>query len=247
MFRKLAAAAVFSALFGQVASHGVIMSPTIRQPGPAFRANCGEQIFNNVNSDNAGNIQALEQNKQATTFKADACNLSLCKGLQANQENFNITLPTDLGNKCATAGDCVIQWFWDARSIDQTYESCIDFTISGSGSAPVPVTSNTAAPTTTAAATSTVQPTSTTSANPATTETAEPATTVEPTVKPTTTTTSSAAPIESTAGCGINTQPRVVRRSAKWARCGGFGWTDPSVCPDGMTCFAYNAVSRAET
>jgi predicted carbohydrate-binding protein with CBM5 and CBM33 domain len=49
---------------------------------------------------------------------------------------FDITMP-DVSAECANAGDCVIQWFWDAPSIDQTYESCIDFKMGGgSGSAP---------------------------------------------------------------------------------------------------------------
>ncbi|KAK3675917.1 hypothetical protein LTR78_004109 [Recurvomyces mirabilis] len=45
------------------------------------------------------------------------------------EENFSITMPTNLGSKCAQAGQCAIQMFWDARSIDQTYESCIDFSM----------------------------------------------------------------------------------------------------------------------
>ncbi|KAF2279440.1 uncharacterized protein EI97DRAFT_349608, partial [Westerdykella ornata] len=55
-----------------------------------------------------------------------------------NQKNFDITIPSDLGSQCANPGDCVIQWYWDARSIDQTYEACIDFTVSGSGGSPAP-------------------------------------------------------------------------------------------------------------
>ncbi|KAI1488730.1 chitin binding domain-containing protein [Biscogniauxia mediterranea] len=51
-----------------------------------------------------------------------------------DQKNFNITIPSDLGSQCATAGDCVIQWQWDAQSIDQTYQSCVDFTVGSSGS-----------------------------------------------------------------------------------------------------------------
>ncbi|KAF1919519.1 hypothetical protein BDU57DRAFT_512656 [Ampelomyces quisqualis] len=50
--------------------------------------------------------------------------------------SFDITMP-DVSTECANAGDCVIQWYWDAPSIDQTYESCIDFKMgggSGSGS-----------------------------------------------------------------------------------------------------------------
>ncbi|KAH7068944.1 hypothetical protein BKA63DRAFT_98230 [Paraphoma chrysanthemicola] len=59
--------------------------------------------------------------------------------------SFDITMP-DVSSECANAGDCVIQWYWDAPSIDQTYESCIDFTISGgsgsgSGSSPAPASS----------------------------------------------------------------------------------------------------------
>lgn len=45
----------------------------------------------------------------------------------ASQESFSIKMPTNLGSQCAKAGDCAIQMFWDARSVDQTYESCIDF------------------------------------------------------------------------------------------------------------------------
>ncbi|TVY84652.1 hypothetical protein LSUE1_G000519 [Lachnellula suecica] len=45
----------------------------------------------------------------------------------ANQTNFDIVIP-DLGGKCATAGACVIQWWWYGVGAKQTYESCIDFT-----------------------------------------------------------------------------------------------------------------------
>jgi hypothetical protein len=40
--------------------------------------------------------------------------------------SFNITMP-DVTGECANAGDCVIQWYWDAAKIDQTYEACVDF------------------------------------------------------------------------------------------------------------------------
>ncbi|KAF7595624.1 hypothetical protein BBP40_005372 [Aspergillus hancockii] len=55
-------------------------------------------------------------------------------GVKESDEKFSVTLPTDLGSKCSEAGACVLQWYWYAESIDQTYESCIDFTLSGSGS-----------------------------------------------------------------------------------------------------------------
>lgn len=54
--------------------------------------------------------------------------------IQSNETDFDITIPSDLGGRCTTAGECVIQMFWDARSIDQTYESCVDFVVGGSGS-----------------------------------------------------------------------------------------------------------------
>jgi len=56
------------------------------------------------------------------------------KPISSDQTDFDVTIPTDLGGRCSTAGECVIQMFWDARSIDQTYESCIDFVVGGSGS-----------------------------------------------------------------------------------------------------------------
>lgn len=56
-------------------------------------------------------------------------------GVRDSETSFSVTIPEDLDGKCATAGDCVLQWYWFAESIDQTYESCVDFTVgSGSGS-----------------------------------------------------------------------------------------------------------------
>ncbi|KAL2151764.1 hypothetical protein VTH82DRAFT_6862 [Thermothelomyces myriococcoides] len=78
-------------------------------------------------------------------------------GVAANNTAFSVTLPSDLGGSCTTAGDCVLQWFWDAPDIDQTYESCVDFTVSsgvdgGSGGSTsafptAPATATTATPT----------------------------------------------------------------------------------------------------
>ncbi|RAL61811.1 hypothetical protein DID88_002874 [Monilinia fructigena] len=52
----------------------------------------------------------------------------------ANETSFSVTIPEDLGSKCAKPGDCVIQHWWNAASIDQTYESCVDFTVGGGSS-----------------------------------------------------------------------------------------------------------------
>ncbi|CAK7210989.1 hypothetical protein SCUCBS95973_000978 [Sporothrix curviconia] len=43
----------------------------------------------------------------------------------ANQTKFSVTIPA-LGNRCTTAGTCVLQWYWLGQG--QTYESCVDFT-----------------------------------------------------------------------------------------------------------------------
>jgi predicted carbohydrate-binding protein with CBM5 and CBM33 domain len=51
--------------------------------------------------------------------------------IPANNTQFSITMPQDMGGKCGQAGDCVIQWFWTAPEAKQTYESCIDFQTGG--------------------------------------------------------------------------------------------------------------------
>lgn len=70
--------------------------------------------------------------------------------IPAENKEFDVTIP-DVGSQCSTPGACVLQWFWDAADINQTYEDCIDFTIGGGsgGAAPAP------APTTTVAAAAT--------------------------------------------------------------------------------------------
>lgn len=55
-------------------------------------------------------------------------------GIDPNNTAFSVTLPDNLDGDCTSAGDCVLQWFWDAPDIDQTYESCVDFTVGGNGS-----------------------------------------------------------------------------------------------------------------
>lgn len=50
-------------------------------------------------------------------------------------QNFTITIPSDIGTQCSTAGKCAIQMHWNAPPpVDQTYQSCIDFTVGASGS-----------------------------------------------------------------------------------------------------------------
>jgi hypothetical protein len=52
--------------------------------------------------------------------------------MKASWESFSVKMPTSLGSQCAQPGHCAIQMFWNAPSIDQTYESCIDITLGGS-------------------------------------------------------------------------------------------------------------------
>ncbi|KAF7911310.1 uncharacterized protein EAF01_002817 [Botrytis porri] len=81
---------------------------------------------------------------------------STATGVTSNETSFSITIPDDLPSTCATPGGCVVQHWWDAASIDQTYESCVDFTVgsaSGSGSASSAVASP-AVPASTVAASS---------------------------------------------------------------------------------------------
>jgi predicted carbohydrate-binding protein with CBM5 and CBM33 domain len=97
----------------------------------------------------------------------------------ADQLSFSVTIPSNLGSKCATAGACVIQHYWDAASIDQTYESCIDFTVAGSGSAPAPAPSVTRPATTVPTTLQTATRPATSAAAPVTTQ-APPAVTSAP-------------------------------------------------------------------
>jgi predicted carbohydrate-binding protein with CBM5 and CBM33 domain len=58
------------------------------------------------------------------------------KPIPANETSFSITIPSDLGDSCSTAGACVVQHYWNAASISQTYESCVDFVVGEPGSGP---------------------------------------------------------------------------------------------------------------
>ncbi|KDQ07671.1 hypothetical protein BOTBODRAFT_192293 [Botryobasidium botryosum FD-172 SS1] len=46
--------------------------------------------------------------------------------IPANQTSFSVTIPPV--SNCTVPGTCVMQWWWDAHSINQTYISCVDFT-----------------------------------------------------------------------------------------------------------------------
>ncbi|WYZ42548.1 hypothetical protein EsH8_VI_000247 [Colletotrichum jinshuiense] len=70
-------------------------------------------------------------------------------GVAANNTAFSVTLPDTLPSNCGTAGNCVLQWWWDSAEAGQTYMSCVDFTSgSGSGSDSGAATPSAASPTT---------------------------------------------------------------------------------------------------
>ncbi|KAJ5904568.1 chitin binding protein [Penicillium tannophilum] len=108
---------------------------------------------------------------------------SVSTGVAANNTAFSVTIPDDLGDQCTTGGDCVLQWYWYAESIDQTYESCVDFTVDGSGSTSSSGSTGSTSSASTEAASSTATPSSTSSAF--TSSSATPAETTTPVVTPT--------------------------------------------------------------
>lgn len=81
-------------------------------------------------------------------------------GVKDSDENFSVTIPSDLPSTCSEKGGCALQWWWDARSIDQTYISCVDFVVGGasgsSGSSSGSASSSAAPAATSAAATTSV-------------------------------------------------------------------------------------------
>ncbi|KAN0123016.1 hypothetical protein V8E51_001342 [Hyaloscypha variabilis] len=183
---------ILSLAFATLAvGHGIITSPTARSAGAAMEAVCGQQVTNNLQSNEYGDIQQLIQiGSSQQDFDPASCDVSLCKGLQfddntaniqnftagqvvpikidlqakhtgtanvsivdtasntmiskqliyfpvyastatdipKNQTQFNITIP-DVSSQCNTAGACVVQWWWDSRESNQTYMSCIDFSM----------------------------------------------------------------------------------------------------------------------
>ncbi|KAJ4368030.1 hypothetical protein N0V83_006385 [Neocucurbitaria cava] len=114
--------------------------------------------------------------------------------------SFDITMP-DVSSECANAGDCVIQWYWNAASIDQTYEACIDFTMGGGSSGTVPASSASAAPATSATPKASSAPASSAPASSAPATSAAPTATV-PASTPTPSSVEVVATPTATAGSG---------------------------------------------
>ncbi|KAJ4301778.1 hypothetical protein N0V90_003872 [Kalmusia sp. IMI 367209] len=148
---------------------------------------------------------------------------STATGVSADEKNFDITIPSDLGSKCATAGDCVLQFWWDARSIDQTYESCIDFTVGGSGSGgdSGSGSSSSAAPVSSATATATAPASSAVASSPAATSAAASASpTVVDNETPSSTSAAAEVPSATATGSAGSTLPEefTVQQFISWLK-----------------------------
>lgn len=118
-------------------------------------------------------------------------------GVTEDETNFSITIPDNLGSQCSEAGACVLQWYWYAESIDQTYESCVDFTVGGSGSgsgSSGSSSSSAAAPSSTSSAAASTS----TSTTEATTAAPTSTTTTEAKVQVPTTLSTTTRPVETT-------------------------------------------------
>ena len=73
------------------AGHGIITSPTARSAGTAMKAVCGQQVSNNLQSNDYGDIQQLMQiGASQKDFNPGSCDVSLCKGMQFDDNTANI-------------------------------------------------------------------------------------------------------------------------------------------------------------
>ncbi|KAK2061102.1 hypothetical protein LY76DRAFT_682300 [Colletotrichum caudatum] len=72
-----------------VSAHGKVTSPPPRVAGEAFKAACGNTLFNTEKSDPFGNIQGLAQ-QAGGGLDASRCDLALCKGYQLADNAANV-------------------------------------------------------------------------------------------------------------------------------------------------------------
>ncbi|PVH96947.1 carbohydrate-binding module family 1 protein [Periconia macrospinosa] len=167
---------------------------------------------------------------------------STARGVQPDEKNFDITIPTDLGSKCATAGACALQWWWDSREVDQSYAGCIDFTVGGSGSgdAPAPAPSSSAAAPATSAAAPAPSSAAPSSAAPAPSSAPSSSAVAAPSSAPS----SAAAAQPTTLATSARPAPTSGSGSgaavSKWGQCGGKEYKGATSCADGWVCKDWN-------
>ncbi|KAG0647193.1 hypothetical protein D0Z07_7153 [Hyphodiscus hymeniophilus] len=115
-------------LFSLTQTHGIVTHPPVREPGPASLFACGPAITELIKSNNQTGTKVLHKvSSTDAKFQAQKCNIALCKSLQLEDNLSNVQI--------YKTGQVVLQWTWFGRVVKQTYESCIDFTISDETSA----------------------------------------------------------------------------------------------------------------
>lgn len=83
-FKNLILAA---ALASSASAHGLLVDPAPRVPGPAFKAACGQQIYN---MDKMGNVQQELQLAASQKDVTPDCNFWLCRGLMFEDNSNNV-------------------------------------------------------------------------------------------------------------------------------------------------------------
>ncbi|KAK4495770.1 hypothetical protein PRZ48_013038 [Zasmidium cellare] len=88
---KTTTTAALSTLLTLASAHGYFQSPIARHPGDTYKSTCGEQAYNNLNSDINNNIQGLSQLASTQSdYNAAECNLWMCKGLPYADNTANV-------------------------------------------------------------------------------------------------------------------------------------------------------------
>eukprot|EP00644_Phytophthora_capsici_P011660 jgi/Phyca11/572872/estExt2_Genewise1.C_PHYCAscaffold_500123 len=109
------------------------------------------------------------------------------------------TIPTNVTG-CENAGDCALQFYWHSDIANQTYPTCADITIPGSGAGSSSKTATTVSSSSTSSTTATTASSSTSSAATSTsTSTTTTAPTTDSSTTPTSTTTTTTSPTTDTA------------------------------------------------
>ncbi|KAG4440374.1 hypothetical protein IFR05_004167 [Cadophora sp. M221] len=133
------------AILTLVQSHGIVTSPPTRIVGPAMKAVCGEQVFNNLNSNAYGPIEQLQQiGSSQKDFDPSACDVSLCKGLQFEDNANNVqqytagqVVPIKVDIQAKHTGSCNVS-IVDTGSNTMISEQLINFPVYASTATDVP-------------------------------------------------------------------------------------------------------------
>lgn len=126
-------------------SHGIVTSPPIRAVGPAMKAVCGEQVFQNLKSNALGPIEQLQKiGSSQKDFDPSACDVSLCKGLQFEDNANNVqrytpgqVIPIKVEIQAKHTGSCNVS-IVDTASNTMVSEQMIAFGVYASTATEIP-------------------------------------------------------------------------------------------------------------